>query len=217
MLFRRNVSVYVQSLEGLYFYRVSSRPATHDGRASPLAGEQGTRPDGGEDVTPDADGELRTTGAGVKPGVADPDAWPSPGEVQGGAEPVRAAAEPGSAAEESGSGAEDASADPARAVADPTTAGDGGAAATADAASRPGTAASRPGTAASRPGTAASRLAGRQRIRAASRHPRGRHPGARRPRRPARLPSGRRFVPLGTGRRRRRARRSPSCGSRGAR
>ena len=74
MLFRRNVSVCVQSLEGLYFYSVPSPPATNDGRARPSATEPGTRPGGGEDATQDADGELCATGVGVMSGVADADA-----------------------------------------------------------------------------------------------------------------------------------------------
>jgi hypothetical protein len=56
MLFRRNVSVCTQSLEGLYFYRVHSPPASHDGSAGPTVMDPGMRRGGGEDVTPDADG-----------------------------------------------------------------------------------------------------------------------------------------------------------------
>ena len=37
MLFRCNVSVCTQSLEGLYFYRVHSPPSSHDGGAKPVA------------------------------------------------------------------------------------------------------------------------------------------------------------------------------------
>ena len=111
-----------------YFYRVPSPPASHDGHARPLAGEQGTRPDGGVDVTQDADGEPRATGVGVMSGVADPDAGPPPGEIRGGTEPVPAAAEPVPAAGGTGGGpvpAAGAGEGPADAGDGPADAGDG--------------------------------------------------------------------------------------------
>src|ERR1700727_1060168 len=76
MLFRSNLSVCPLSLSGLYFYAVPSPPAANDGGGRRVAEEQGTHGTGGEDVTPDADGELCATGVGVMAGVAEADAGP---------------------------------------------------------------------------------------------------------------------------------------------
>ena len=103
MLFRRNVSVCARSLRGLYFYRVPSRPDTSDGSMRPLAGNQGVPGDVGRDATPDADGELRTTGVGVMSGVADADAGSPVSAAGDNAEPGPAAvAGPAAASGEAG-------------------------------------------------------------------------------------------------------------------
>src|SRR5215472_2099294 len=88
MLFRRNVSVCVQSLEGLYFYRVPSPPATSDGSMRPLTGNPGVPRGVSRDATPDADGELRTTGVGVMSGVADAEAGTPADDLQDDTEPI---------------------------------------------------------------------------------------------------------------------------------
>src|SRR6516162_1933199 len=90
MLLRRNVSVCAPSLRGLYFYRVSSPPATSEGSMRPLAGDPGGARGVSGDATPDANGELRATGVGEMSGVADAGAVPPAGEIQDdtGATPV---------------------------------------------------------------------------------------------------------------------------------
>jgi beta-galactosidase len=103
MLFMRNVSVCTRSLQGLYFYRVPSPPATSDGSMRPLAGNSGAPSDVGGGAIPDADGELRTTGVGVMSGAADADAGSPAGEVHDDTEPIPPAViEPAPAADDTG-------------------------------------------------------------------------------------------------------------------
>ena len=56
--------------------------------------DPGMRRGGGEDVTPDADGEFCATGVGVMSGVVDAGAGPPAGEAQNDTEPITVIIEP---------------------------------------------------------------------------------------------------------------------------
>jgi beta-galactosidase len=147
MLFRRNVPVCTRSLWGLYFYRVPSPPATSDGSVGALAGNPAVPRDVSGDATPDADGDLSTTGVGVMSGVTDEDAGLTAGGVDDDTVPLPVIViEPSSAADNTDLSARSGAAGAASAAPEHEATG------TAEAG--PGTAEAGPGTAEAGPGTA---------------------------------------------------------------
>jgi beta-galactosidase len=114
------MSVCRRSPRGLYFYRVPFPPATSDGSMRALAGNPGVPRDVSGDATPDAEGELRTTGVGVMSGVADGDAGLAAGEVHDDTKPVPVVIiEPAPAPDDTDLGADSGTAGADAAAADP--------------------------------------------------------------------------------------------------